>query len=138
MSAISVTAGNVLKGTNASTTSGTAGATITAGQAVYLDSATTTYKLADADASTTTAAVVGIALNGASSGQPITIVTEDDDFTPGATIVAGETYICGATAGAINPIGDIATGWYPAVLFIAKSTTKAVMKIVKSTTAAHA
>lgn len=138
MSAISVTAGSVLKGTNASTTSGTAGATITAGQAVYLDAATTTYKPADANASTTTAAVVGIALNGASSGQPITIVTEDDDFTPGATIVAGETYICGGGAGEINPIGDITTGWYPAVLFIAKSTTKAVMKIVKSTTAAHA
>lgn len=138
MSALSVTPANVLKGASASTNQGIAGATITAGQPIYLDSATSTVKLADADASTTTATVIGIALNGASAGQPISWVTGDGDFTPGATLVSGESYYLGSTAGAINPVGDLATGWYPVLLFIAKSTTKAVMQIVVQNTATHA
>src|SRR4051812_4215713 len=87
MSALSVTAASVLAGANAKKRSGIAGATITAGQWVYEDSsASNKFKLADADASLATAGVVGVALHGASDGQPLTIDTEDDDFTPGGTM----------------------------------------------------
>ena len=140
MSALTVTASSVLKGANASTNQGTAGATITAGQPLYIDAADSNkLKPCDADASTAAASAVGIALHGASSGQPITYVTEDYDFTPGATLVTAKIYVVGGSAaGDINPSADITTGWYPVVLFVAKSTTKAVLKIVKQVTAASA
>lgn len=139
MSALSVTAANVVKGANASTNSGIAGATITAGQPLYIDATDSNYlKPADADASTATAAAVGIALNGASRSQPVSYVTADSDFTPGATLVSGESYYLSSTAGSINPVADLATGWYPVQLFIAKSTTKAVLNITVQNSAAHA
>lgn len=139
MSDISITAGSVLKGANAKTASGTAGATITAGQTLYADSsASFVLKLADANASAATANCVGIALHGASSGQPITYVYEDDDFTPGGTLSLSAAaddgiYVLSGTAGGIAPVGDVASGWYPVVLGVAKSTTKMALKIVRST-----
>lgn len=134
---LSVTAANVVPGARAKTVVGTAGATITAGQLLYFDSTAGTYKLADANASATTAAVVGIAASGASSGQPIVVITEDDDLTVGATLsMTAPVYCVSATAGGIAPVADVTTGWYPSVVFIAKSTSKAVFKIVKGTAAA--
>lgn len=140
MADITVTAANVKKGANAKTKKGTAGATITAGQTVYLDTTDGTYKLADANASPATANVEGIALHGASANQPIEIVYEDDDFTPGATLslsAAADSgvYVLSGTAGGIAPMDDLANGMYPAVLMVAKSTTKAVLKIVKQVSA---
>lgn len=129
---LSVTAANVVPGARAKTVVGTAGATITAGQLLYFDSTAQTYKLADANASATTAAVVGIAASGASSGQPIVVITEDDDLTVGATLsMTAPVYCVSATAGGIAPVADVTTGWYPSVVFIAKSTSKAVFKIVR-------
>ena len=135
MSAISVTAANVLASSQATTAVGIAGATVTAGQALYSDpSDSGKLKLADADASDTAARVVGIALHGASSGQPLKYVIEDPDFTPGATLSLSAAaddgiYILGATAGSITPVGDIAASWRPVVLYVAKSTTKCFLKI---------
>ncbi len=139
MAAISVTAASVLAGANAKKARGTAGATITAGQALYADpNASFKLKLADCDASATTAKCVGIALHGASDGQPLEYVYEDDDFTPGATLSLSAAaddgvYILDGTAGGICPIGDIAAGDYPVVLFVAKSTSKAILKIIAGT-----
>lgn len=140
MSALSVTAANVLAGANAKKKTGIAGATITAGQALYED-ASDSYKLklADADLSAAASNVVGIALHGASSGQPITYDYEDDDFTPGATLslsAAGDTgvYVLDGTAGGICPFDDLAAGDYPVILMVAKSTTKAVLKITRAGT----
>ena len=131
---LSVTAANVVPGARARTVNGTAGATITAGQLLYFDSTAQTYKLADANASATTAAVVGIAAVGASSGQPIIVIIEDDDLTVGATLsMTAPVYCCSSTAGGIAPSADLTTGWYPGVVFVAKSTTKAVFKIVRGT-----
>lgn len=131
MADITVTPASVVKGANAITRRGTAGGTITAGQPVYKDTAGK-YQASDANASALTADVVGIALHGASLNQPLEIVEEDDDFTPGATIVNGTVYIASATAGGIAPVADIVATWYPVVLFVGKSTSKAVMKIVKT------
>lgn len=130
MADLSVTAANVLASTSAAgVATGTAGATITAGQAVYLDSATGTLKLA-VKTSLAAAAAVGIALNGGASGQPIKYVYQDDDFTPGATLVTGTSYAVGATAGNLAPVADLASGNYATFMMIAKSTTKAILRVL--------
>lgn len=116
-----ITAANVAAGANALKESGTAGETITAGQPVYLDSATKTYKLSDADAAGKQA-VRGIALNGASSGQPLTIHRQGD-LTIGATLVAGSRYYLSGTAGGIAPEADLAAGDEVILLGIATSTS---------------
>lgn len=135
MADLSITAANVLAGINARKRTGIAGATITAGQTVYEDTADNSkLKLADNNASAATAKCAGIALHGAANGQPLTIVEEDDDFTVGGTLSIG-VYALSATAGGICPVADLASGNYPVVLFIAKSTTKAVLKPVRGGTA---
>ena len=132
MADLTITAANVLASNGATKRTGKAGATITQGQTVYVDAADSSkVKLADNNASATTADVKGIALQSVASGQDITFVEEDSDFTPGATLTVGTIYAQSATAGGICPVADLSSGMYPAVLFIAKSTTKAVMKIVK-------
>jgi hypothetical protein len=54
-----------------------AGVAIAAGEVVYLDSATTTLKLAQADGTTAEAAAVGWAGNSAAANQYVTVVTAD-------------------------------------------------------------
>jgi hypothetical protein len=102
------------------------GATVTAGQAVYLDSSTNTWKLIDSNAAVTgneLATVKGIALNGGASGQPASVCVKDTDFTPGATLTNGSPVFSSTTAGGVTH--DVpGAGAYPTVLGIAKSTTK--------------
>lgn len=131
---LSITAAKVIPGARAKQTYGTAGVAITQGQLLYFDSSAGTYKLADANASATTAAVVGYAANAASTGQLVTVITEDDDMTVNDTALLSMTapvYVLSGTAGGIAPSLDLTTGWYPAVVLIAKSTTKASFKIIK-------
>lgn len=132
MADISITAANVQAGSGAAIQRGTAGATITAGQVVYKDSADNEYKLADADSATAAVKVpVGIALNGASDGQPLSVQT-GGDITIGGTLVAGTTYCLSATPGAIAPQADITTGDDVVVLGVAKSTTVLALRIIVS------
>lgn len=131
MADLTITAANVVKGTGASVRSGTSGATITAGQVVYEDSTTATFKLADADGAAALRSPVGIALNGASSGQPIDILT-GGLITIGATMTAGLAYYLSKTAGGICPVADIASGGYATVLGIATSTTVLKVNITES------
>lgn len=124
---LTVTAASFVPGARAKYVHGTAGATITAGQAVTLNAAGK-YVLADAD-DAALYEVEGIAAHGASSGQPLAIVVEDDDLTLGATLsMVAPVYVLSSTAGGIAPTADISTGEYPVVLLIAKSTTKCILK----------
>lgn len=127
---LSITAASVIPGANARFQDGTAGASITAGQVVYADSSDSgKIKLADANASATTATVLGIAAHAAASGQPVRVIIWDDDLTIGATVsMTAPVYVLSATAGGIAPVADLTTGWYPVVLFVAKSTTKVILK----------
>lgn len=126
MADLSITAANVAKGTSAKTENGTAGATITAGQVVYLDQATTgEWLLADADSATAAArgtGKIGIALNNASDGQPITVQT-DGNITIGATMTAGLAYFLSPTPGGIAPYGDVLSGDYVTLVGVSTSTT---------------
>lgn len=131
MADLTITAANVVPAASPTTKTqvGTYGATITQGMPVYLDSADGKWKIADANASVTTAAAVGIALVAGSDGQPGLIQTEGD-ITIGATVAVGTIYVVSATAGKIAPSADGVSGWYTCVLGIAISTTVIRLKIL--------
>lgn len=88
----------------------TYGATIAAGQPVYLDPADNEHKLADNNASATTAKVSGIAMTPGIDGGQGLIAINGDIILVGTTMAVGETYYAGATAGEIVPDADLATG----------------------------
>ncbi len=129
MADLTITAANVVAGSGAKIVNGKAGATITAGQVVYLDAADGKYKLADADSAT--AAIrspVGVALNGAANNQPLAICTSGP-VTIGATMTAGVTYYLSPNPGGIAPVADILTGDYPVIMGLATSATVLTVKI---------
>ena len=70
MADISITAASVLWSSGVRPITGKAGATITAGQTVYLDTTTNTYKLADGDTDLESV-VAGVCLDGGVSGRDI-------------------------------------------------------------------
>ncbi len=124
MADITVTAANVQKGVDARIASGVAGATITAGQVVYIDTADAgKLKPVDSDSATAAArAPAGIALNGASAGQPVTFQNEGQ-ITIGGTVTVGVLYVASDTAGGIMPSADLETGDYVALIGIGVSST---------------
>jgi hypothetical protein len=120
MADVSITAGNVLAGTG-STTRGTAGATLTAGQPVYLDASVARYKAANA-LTASSAVVAGITLNGGSNGQPMEII-QSGILTAGGTLAVGKTYILSSNSGGICPVDDESTNHYISVLGVATSSS---------------
>ena len=104
MATISITAASVLKSSTGSVSVGVAGASITAGQSVYIDTSDSNkIKLADANGTAPANTFAGIALNAASSGQPVSYCTNDSSgFTIGATVLAGDTIWLSPTAGGIT------------------------------------
>lgn len=129
MASLSITAANVIAGAGATIERGTAGATITAGQVVYRDTADGKYKIADADSATALARDPrGIALNGASNGQPLAIIRAGD-VTIGATMTAGLAYYLSPTPGEIGVVGDVLSGDDPIIIGQAKTTTILTVKI---------
>jgi len=131
MADISITAANVVAGSDAVRESGTAGATVTAGQLVYLDTSDMKYKLADANGAAALRVPNGIALNGASNGQPLS-VQKGGDITIGGTMTAGIPYFLSDTPGGLCPLPDIGTGEYSCIIGIAKSTSVLAVNIQPS------
>ena len=131
MADITVTAASVAQGANASTVQGFLGATVTAGQVVYRDSADSLFKLADGNSATAAArAAYGIALNGGASGQPVVVQTSGD-YSPGATVTVGGVYVLSATAGGIAPVADLASGNYTNTIGI--GITASTMRLIIAT-----
>lgn len=128
---VTVTAANVVPSSQARFITGRAGATITAGQPVYVTGANVYYP-ADANASSPAYKVAGIAVNGASVGQRIRICYYDPVFQPGFTSAAGTIYIASATAGGIAPSADAATGHYVTVLGVGLGTDTIKLDIIRS------
>lgn len=108
MADLTITPASVLW-TSGAKLSGTAGATITAGQACYYDSAAGTYKLAQCDGTAAEADAKGIALHGATAGQPLSLAGDGAVINIGATTVKTTAYLVSATAGGIAPTADIVT-----------------------------
>jgi len=128
MASLTITAAQVLL-VSGERKYGTAGATITAGHAVYLDTATNTWKLAQCDGTAAEAGTdgLGIALHGASSGQPLDVAGPgcDVNLGAGAAAAAGTVYVVGATAGDIAPTADVSTsGHYRSILALGKGSNK--------------
>ncbi len=128
MADITITPGNVLPGTGARLEEGTAGGTITAGMPLYLDSATNTLKAADANDTAAKAAAVGIALHGASSGQPLKYQVAGP-ITIGGTAVVGTIYCVSENAGGVAPHTDLGANEYVTVLGVGISATQIKMSI---------
>jgi hypothetical protein len=136
MADLVITAANVVSGTGARIAEGTAGVALTAGQVVYLDSATSTYKLADNDSGTAAArSPKGIALHAAAAGQPIAVHTKGP-ITIGATVAASGIYVLSSTAGAICPAADLGSGDYTSIIGLGTSTTVIEVNIMEAGVAA--
>lgn len=131
MADLVITATSVLAGADAYTRQGVAGAVLTAGQAVYLDSATGSYKLADSNGAAALRSPVGVALNGAATGQPV-LIAMSGPVTIGAALTAGVAYYLSDTPGGICPVADVGSGEYSTVLGFATSTTVLNLKIQES------
>jgi hypothetical protein len=130
MADISVTASSVVPGATARRQTKTASVAITAGQVVYVNSSDQ-LALADNDASATTAAAVGIALNSCAANQPCSYATSGA-VTFNAVLTAGTIYVLSATAGGIAPAADLASDDYVTILGVASSTTSLTVNIFAS------
>lgn len=132
MADISITAASVIKTASTLEREGIAGGTITAGMPLYIDSAdANALKPAQADAATTDD-VAGIALHGASDGQPIKFAV-GGDLTLNAVLTAGTVYVLSANAaGGVAPWADLGSGDYVTIVGVATSTTN--LTIVRQTT----
>jgi hypothetical protein len=131
MADLTITPANVKPEATTITKHGTAGATLTAGQSVYIDPTDGTIKPARANAPGT-ATIAGVALNGASSGQPIAFVV-GGEYTPGATVVVGTVYVLSAgVAGGIAPYDDLTTGNRVSILGVATAANKIKINIINS------
>lgn len=122
MTDISVTASSVVPSTSLSDLQTVkAGAAITAGQPIYLDSSNEA-QLADCDASAAAAAAVGIAVNNAAAGQRVSY-QKSGTLTLNAVLTPGVIYVASATAGGIAPSADLGSGDYVTILGVAATST---------------
>ena len=112
MADLSITPASVVAGTDADYYQGVSGGTVTAGMAVYLDALDNKLKAAD---------VKGIALHGASDGQPLRVQTAGS-LTIGATTTVGAAYVLSATPGGIAPIADLLSAMYTTYVGVGGAT----------------
>lgn len=128
MADVSVTAASVVKTANTAISEGIAGGTVTAGMPVYIDTTDSSkLKAADCDVQATSVAA-GIALHGASAGQPLKYATSGNlTFNAGFTV--GVVYVVSTTAGGIAPDTDLVSGDYVTILGIATTTSNLNIKI---------
>jgi hypothetical protein len=134
MANLSITAGSVLW-TSGNKEVGVAGAAITAGQPVYVDTANSNViKLAGAASTALVATVAGVALHAAGTGQPISYATTGSIINIGATTAKGMVYYASDTAGAIMPQADVATStWYFSRIGYATTTGGVFVVDIKNT-----
>ena len=128
MAVISVTPANVTVSAPLANKVGVAGATITAGQSLYSDSTDSNkLKLADADVQAT-AVCVGVSLNGAASGQPVSYVSAGS-LTVGGGVVAGTIYVVSTTPGGIGTATDPAQGDFISIIGIGTATNAILVNL---------
>lgn len=116
---LTITAASVAAQGGAGINSGTAAASITAGDALAKNSSGALVLASDASA--TLAAVCGIALHAAASGQPIKYQTSGR-INLGATLAVGKHYVL-STDGGIAPVDDIAGGEFASYIGWAEDAT---------------
>lgn len=123
---VAITAANVKKGAGAKVETGVAGATITAGQLVYLNQGTSKYLIADNDSVAVGANESrGFALHAALDNQPLQVQYAGEITLNGLT--PGATYFLSNTPGGLCPDADVGAGEKVMLVGVAKSAT--VLKI---------
>lgn len=101
------------------------GTTIALGQPVYQDASDNNEcKLADANASSATAAAVGIAVTPGIDTSYGYVATGGSIILVGTTMVVGQQYFVGPTAGEIIASSELATGDRVTLLGVAASATQ--------------
>jgi len=130
MADISITASAVVPSSAAVIKYTTAGATLTAGQLIYLDVADLDAngigkaKLSDANGAAALRVVDGMCIGGASAGQPIAYVTYDTALVIAASgLTANTILILSDTPGGVAPSTDLSSGEYLSVIAVVKSAT---------------
>lgn len=110
-----------------------AGATIAAGDIVYVDTANNNVvKLAQADGTALEATVKGMALNSAASGQPV-LVAVSGDVTVNSVLTVAQVYILSATAGKIClDVTDLDSSEYLSIVGIGTTATNLKLNIFNS------
>jgi len=133
MADLAITAANVVPDADATVNRGSiAGDTITAGMPIFEDTGDGN-KMKPCEAGAEASSVcAGIALNGASDGQPVDYITAGD-FTVGATVVVGISYFA-TNAGGMGVWAEVAVAEYASLVCVGISTTKA--RIVLANTGA--
>ena len=128
MADISQTAANVLDGTNAGKQTGVFGATIVAGDVLYLDTTTGKWKKAIITSGLTAgSAGLGVALTGGGDGQTGVIQTSGN-INPGGTAVVGTVYIVSTNAGKLAANADVTvTGNFKQIIGIATTASNILM-----------
>jgi hypothetical protein len=134
MADLSITAANVGVTSNTVFELVQVGESVTQGQPAYKKALDGLYYKADANASSATAAALGVFLSPASTNG-YALIAKSGSILAGATLTVGETYVVSATAGGIAPLADVTTGWYVTILGVASSATTLALDIVRSGTA---
>lgn len=129
MADLTITPANVLAEAFATQVDGVAGETIVQGQTLFLHTDDKLYKADDTTA--LKADCQGVALNGASAGQPIKYLTAGG-YNPGAAVTVGTTYGLTDTAGGIGPISDRGSGDFITILGTATTTSRILLAITAS------
>jgi hypothetical protein len=113
------------------------GATIAAGQPLYLDASDNEYKLTDSNSSSATAALKAIAMTPGIDGGYGLVAISGSIILVGTTMLVGESYYAGATAGTIVPDADLTTGDYISRVGVASSATQ-ILLAIEATGIVHA
>lgn len=102
---------------------------IAAGKVVYKNTSGLAA-LADSDLSAAGAEAIGIAVNTAGIGEPVTVAKNGTTITQaGTTFTKGLVYFVSNTAGGIAPQADIGAGDYVTSIGIASSTSALIIDI---------
>lgn len=136
MADITVTVGNVKWVSGTRPIVAKAGATVTRGQAAYLNTTTGEHELADAD-NDATSVFAGMFLTDGYDGSDVLIAPPGAVINWGATLTAGTIYVLSTTTGGVAPWADLVAGDYVVVLAIGAGTANAEI-IGKRGAAVHA
>ena len=128
MADLTITAANVVL-VSGNTSTKNASETITVGDLVYSSAATTVGVAANDDATEDT--VVGIALNAATTGQPVNYAEHGAVVGFGAILTVGVFY-CLSAAGAISPTADSATSDYVSLAGYGMTTSNMKMQFLNT------
>ena len=110
---------------------GTAGGTITAGMAIYLNTSDNLWYACDVNDTAAKAVVGGIALNGAAASQPVSYAGPGSTVNLGATLAVGDIVVV-SESGALSESADLTSADYASVVGIATTTANCLLGFLVS------